>query len=225
MQHNTKLSSAASKLSPNVLPHEIVKINIDDVPLIERKYESSKKDKKEKAAAAAAAAGGEAPAAAEGGKKSKKDKVAAAAAAAMEADAGLAAGTIVDQKGAAEGSGAAAGQQPAAAGQKKEKKAKKEGASAGVEGGKPKKEKGGGGGAAPAEPEVITPGLVDMRVGHIIDGASNLQGLLITARRRQTNSSSSFCIAVQSRSTRMQTRCILSRLMLEKRSQGRSCPV
>lgn len=159
LQNTPKIAAAVQKLSPNVLPHEPVKIDVDNVPLIERKYESSKKDKKEKAAAAATGTEGEA-APSENGKKSKKDKVAAKAAAAMEADSGLAAGTIVEQT-KADGSEALAQN-----GQKKEKKAKKEGAAAPAEG-KPKKEKSGGG--ASAVPDLITPGLVDMRVGHIID--------------------------------------------------------
>ncbi|KAK9895345.1 nucleic acid-binding protein [Cystobasidium minutum MCA 4210] len=157
LQHTPFIATAASKVSPNLVSHEVVSIDLDNVPVVERKYESSKKDKKEKAAAAAggeASKDGQAPF-----KKEKKQKGAAPdAAAATEAVEAAAAGDV-----------AATPAQPAQG--KKEKKAKKEGAAAeGVEGGKPKKEKAaGGGGGGNAAPEPITPGLIDMRVGKIID--------------------------------------------------------
>lgn len=159
IQNTSFVTSAASKISPNLVSRDVVPIDHDNVPLVERKYESSKKDKKEKAAAA----GGETSKDGQVSTKEKKKKGdAAPAQSAAPADAVIAA--------VAAGEGAAPGSQPAQG--KKDKKAKKEGAAnaEGTEGGKPKKEKGGGGGGkAPAEAEPITPGLIDMRVGRIVD--------------------------------------------------------
>lgn len=104
----------------------------------------------------------------------------------------------------AAGEGAAPGEQPAQG--KKEKKAKKEGAE-GAEGGKPKKEKGGGGGGkAPAEAEPITPGLVDMRVGRIVEGKHPVQS--IYSPSKLINSLQ----YLQSRSIRTLTLCTLNKL-------------
>jgi aminoacyl tRNA synthase complex-interacting multifunctional protein 1 len=149
LQHTPLVTSAASKVSPNLVSHEPVSIDLNNVPLVERKYESAKKDKKPKAAEVATG----------------KD---------------AAAGTTVEGaqpavvKEAAEASIAAAEGAPVPAQGKKEKKAKKEPAAGaeGAEAGKPKKEKaaGGGGGGKNAEPEPITPGLIDMRVGRIVEG-------------------------------------------------------
>lgn len=167
LQHTPFVTSAASKVSPNLVSHEAISIDLDNVPLVERKYESSKKDKKEKAAAAAggeAVKEGQAPA-----KEKKKKGDVAPAQSAAPAEAVIAA--------VAAGEGAAPGEVAQPAQGKKEKKAKKEGAAAeSAEGGKPKKEKGGGGGGkAPAEAEPITPGLIDMRVGRIVEGKSTFQ--------------------------------------------------
>lgn len=168
LQHTSFVTSAANKLSPNYISHDTIAIDLDNVPLVERKYESSKKDKKDKAAAA-----GGVEAAKEGQQASTKEKKKKGGATpAVEGAAAVAVPTEAVTAAVAAGEGAAPGQ-PAQG--KKEKKAKKEGVAAeGAEGGKPKKEKGGGGGGgkAPAEAEPITPGLIDMRVGKIVEGTS-----------------------------------------------------
>lgn len=157
LQHTPSVITALSKLPPNTLSSTPISIDLDNVPVIERKPEP-KKEKKDKKAVS----GDAAPVKSEGkdtaaGKeaKAKKGETAAAAAAPSDANNG------VDKK------------------EKKEKVKKEDGGEKGAaqSGAKPAKEKKSGGasggapaGAAAAEPEKISPGLIDLRVGKIIDG-------------------------------------------------------
>lgn len=145
IQNTQSVASSVAKLDASVLSHTPVTFDLDDVPLVERKFESSaKKDKKAKEAVA------------EGGAVAEKGKGKGKGA---EAVAATPAGAAAQEGEVKEGK------------KEKKEKAKKEGGAA-TEGGKPgKKDKsgGGGGGGAPAVPDVITPGLIDMRVGLIVD--------------------------------------------------------
>jgi hypothetical protein len=159
VQNTASVVGAITKLSPNTIAHAPVQIDLDNVPVVERKYESSKKDKKADK------------------EKAEKAAVKEAAGAAVESDLGLAKGSIAE---------ADAEKKEGRAG-KKEKKAKAAAAEGAAGEGKAagKKEKGSGGGgkggAAPAEPEVITPGLIDLRVGRIVEGGSAFSACLIQA--------------------------------------------
>lgn len=226
IQHTPSVESAVSKLPSGTFSPSVISIDLDNVPTVERKYESAKKDKKEKAAAAAAAAGGEVAsekADAKGKGRGKKEAAAAA-------------GEGGDEKAPSVNVNQEVGQGKAGdvAGNKKEKKekAKKEAGDAAASGTpdtarRPKKEKGGeaggggsGGAAAPAD-DVLSPGLIDLRVGLIVDGElwPNIERLSSFTWPHRTDDRNP---SNQSKSTLMQTPFTWSRSTSAKPSHGPS---
>ena len=167
MQHTPNIVSAIEKLPASTLPTTPIKIDLDNVPLVDRKAELTKKEKKPAKGAAAAETGTQAAAPSGPADAKAKGKKAAKATAAEDTETQQAAALDTASKSAAPADTANIVE--------RKQKVKKEATvspDANVLASKGKEKKGGNGGAAssPTEIERITPGLIDLRVGRIVDG-------------------------------------------------------